>query len=241
MSWGRPPAVRRLMDQVVGRLVDIHRLQGEPNCQTLAEGGKFCKAQGLGKKGLPPPAPPGALALARLQVAQKAQLLQQVGGEILRFIYNEDRFLSGRVLSQQVIGQGQPQGLFAATLERQGQIEEDGLQKTRPAAEVTVGKESADDLFSEALEQAPAQQGFAEAGTAGEQDQAFLLGQGLLQPGQGLLVRSGRIIAAGVRDRSKRTLPEAEVGFVHRERYPPCRVRRRSRSYRLYRLFGGKT
>ena len=70
-------------------------------------------------------------------------------------------------------------------------IDEDGLQQAGPVAEVAVGEEGRGRAVAEPFQQAQAEQRLADAGFAGEQHQAFAVGETLEKPGEGAFDLAG--------------------------------------------------
>src|SRR4029077_8825793 len=101
------------------------------------------------------------------------------------------------------------------------------------AIDMAVGDEGTERLRRQAFEQPVAYERLAHAHIAGEQPQAFVVGQGLQEAVESLLVRGGGIIGLVVRRRSKRTSAEPKVSFVHRQPSPPEAGRSPCRSHRL--------
>src|SRR5436305_1202733 len=115
-------------------------------------------------------------ALAALQVRQQAQLLQDIESQMLCLVNQEQRRASLGALAEQIIGDGQPQCLFAASLVGQPQLIGESLQQGDVVGQVAVGQERAAAFVAGSLKQAVAQQCLAHARLTRQQEHAFLVG-----------------------------------------------------------------
>ena len=80
------------------------------------------------------------LAGLAFQVAQQAQLLQQVGAEVVGLVDHQQRPLAVGVAAQQVVDEGQAHLLFGPALVRQRQVEQDRWSRPARSREVRVGE-----------------------------------------------------------------------------------------------------
>ena len=121
---------------------------------------------------------------------------------------------------EQMVRQDEAHLLFAAVLVGQRQVVEDRLQQPGAVAEVAVGEEGGRGPGFEPFQQAVAQQRLADAGRAGEQHQAFAVGEALEELGKRLFVAVGRVIAGRVGRRRERPAAQAEACGVHGHDFP---------------------
>ena len=139
---GRPPAAQ-VVQQVIGRLRLRQRLQDRPHRQALSERGQLRPRQRVQQPPLSYQDHLKGPTLPAFQIGQKPQLLQQVGSQVLRLVHQQQRRSALAAVGQQIVRQGQAQLLFGASLVRQREFVEDGLEKGNAIGQVAVGQEGA--------------------------------------------------------------------------------------------------
>ena len=110
---------------------------------------------------------------------------------------------------------GQAGFLFPQPLVRLADVEQQRLQQVDAVGEVAGRHEDGTDVVRLVFEQPAGEQGLADAGRAGQEQDRLVVVQPLAQVGEGLLVAGSRVVGFGVGRGAERPAAQAEAAEVH--------------------------
>ena len=126
---------------------------------------------------------------------------------------------------QQIIGEPQTQRLVPIAVVRQAEIVEDGLQEGGTIGEMAIGEECADECFRRGVPGGYSRAAFCRCRLRRSTARNLHRRQWRPQPGQGGLVKRGRIVKRGIRRRRERPTLQPEAIFIHLSDSPKAALR----------------